>query len=248
MQFISTSAIAKGRTLGQVVRDAVQLPYDGVEIAIGPRPTHNPVNCVQFLKNHGKAIRAHHSVPLGTGRILRAQDFSSADYLAAYLNALGIKHYSMHPPLARDMITTEEVIKWYIKMHDIFDRYGVRFAVETMYPDHKGGTRTLTGSSRVLPFLEAVKKQRPDARPLVLDVAHVYIGFSSSRAWEKDTINELLDGAPWVVSEVHYSANNGMDDNHRAITDKDVVVNGWLKELRRKLPNDVAFVDEARQR
>jgi sugar phosphate isomerase/epimerase len=243
MEMVSMSAIAKGRTLDEVALEVCKSAYDGVEIAIGPRPVDDPWQVVRFLRGSGKYVTAHHSVPLGKGRILRPSSYANAGEIAKVCYVFGIMRYSCHPPLIEGIVDSNDLVEWYVKMENIFDKMGIVFSVETMYPERRG--RWLTGGGSTLEFVDRIKRRLPNAKPLIIDLGHIYIGYNQG-SWSDQQVDALLHMGGDIASEIHYSANDGVRDMHRKLYDQDLVVAGWLQNIR-STANHLLFVDESRR-
>lgn len=242
---ISMSAIAKGRDLHEVAQFLLRKGFSGTEIAIGPRPVDDPMAAVNVMKAYGIELRAHHSVPLGKNRILRPDSFETAKDLAVVLYYMGIKHYSMHPPMLTDLSSFKDLLSWFLKMHEIFARRGVSFAIETMYPAGTlAATRQLYNAAQTFNFLESIWNDLPDQRVLVVDLAHIFIGRSNGY-WNDDDVEMLFHKAD-QITEVHYSANDGVRDLHRQITGSDERIRDWLANVRFNHA-ELVFVSEARR-
>lgn len=204
MDFISTSSIAFGEHLGQVMDRA---DANGVQIALGPRPC--PGNALEMLAEHveaGVTLRAHANCPLGPRLMNQERDFGT---ILANCVTVGIGAYTLHAPRKRNLATLADFQDWAFGKWAAASASGVDFAVETMYP--ADAPYWLDSYREVMQFLDWARSQGWE-KPLATDVAHLQIGVVQG-TWTEDQVERVLRSG--AALEFHYSDNDGVHDNHK---------------------------------
>lgn len=251
MRGITTSSVGKGRTVVESVESIIASPHmvkldPIIELAIGPRPIDNfgawwSPNRARFARL-GIEFRGHDAMPIGDGAIMRPETRDGLERIADRLCAMGVRHYSMHPPDKKVLGDLDSLMYWYLDGRQIFGARNIKFALETMY-HNPNRPHNLVTLEEVTWF--ATQAARYAAiTPLVLDLAHVRINaFYAQWPNHLSKASILTAESPWM--EVHVSSNNGRLDQHRSYhPQRDPDITAWLTKISQHIPR----IDEGRRR
>ena len=237
--YVSTSAMAHGDTLGTVLARMQNEGIRKIEIGIGPRPEKGILDTISRYSEGTNSVTAHANCPLGADGELLNQERDFTKILLSCDRA-GIDRYTVHAPRKRDFPTFDEFLKWAALKWGAAGERVTTFGVETMYPARE--PFWLDSYDEVARFLEWTDiLEWP--HPLVADVAHLQIGVEQG-TWTEDQVELVLRSEQ--VLEFHYSDNDGINDKHqRYVEGSNPRIDRWLS-LCNKTSMD--FVDEGRRR
>lgn len=238
--YISTSAVAQGGKVTDVVEDLIRAGHTKIELGIGPRPEPNARELLGRW-TYEVGFSAHANCPLGVdGQLLNQErDF---DAILSACGDLHIVRYSVHAPRKREVPTWEEFLAWAsIKWGETMNSLVRIFSIETMYPARE--PYWLDSYEEVARFLDWADYMGWPL-PLVADVAHLQIGVNQG-TWTEQQVEYVIKSRQ--VAEFHYSDNDGVNDKHRPyVAGHNARIDKWL-EWARSTPHPT-FVDEGRRR
>lgn len=236
MQGATTSTNGKGATIVGSIRRLATAPTTPkvIELAIGPRPIDD---FMAWWRMEGSRymmqFRGHDAMPIGDGCTLRPEAPDGLERIAERLQAMGVRHYSMHPPDKKTLPTLDSLREWYLDKRQIFRAAGINFALETMY-FNPNRPHNLVAMEDVHDFARWSARFNV-VSPLVLDLAHVRINVAAGKWPNPLAVGMMTAESPWM--EIHVSSNNGRLDQHRPYDPKrDNDIGAWLQRLPKHIP------------
>jgi sugar phosphate isomerase/epimerase len=186
-----------------------------VELAIGVRPDPNIMATIHEFQQQGMVFRAHHAFVWESHHcpfnLAQLNDHSYFQRMIEWLANCGIKAYSVHPgsygvDRSAGWQQMLQNLEW---LQNLCKQQGIILGVETMYPGREGN---FLGN---LPEIMELRRLMPTLQ-WVLDLSHLNLWPSDQLLDRLLVIEEL---APHLL-EIHLSDNDGLLDQHRAITDR----------------------------
>lgn len=230
---MSTSAIAYNRTMAEVVSELIDLKTNGVELAIGPRPSPSAVTEIERAVDAGMNVSAHANFAMDK---FYHQDRDFIDIIN-FCVSMGIKTYSVHAPRKKDL-TLAQFDTWYKTRIGIALDAGINFAIETMYP-MDSNPYWLDSAWEVYDYIYQTQKIGT-FKPIIADVAHLQI-CKNLGYWPENLILDLLKSD--YVLEYHFSDNDGKRDVHKPYKPgTNNQIDSWMSAI----PPNSTLVDEGR--
>jgi sugar phosphate isomerase/epimerase len=233
--YLSLSAYG-GVTTKKALETIAAAGIQQVELAIGVRPTPDIIATIHEFQQQGMVFRAHHAFLWEAGHhpfnLAQVIDRGYFQRMIEWLASCGIQAYSVHPgsyDIDRSTAWQQMLqnLEW---LQHLCKQQGINLGVETMYP---GRERNFLGS---LPEIMELRQLMPTLQ-WVLDLSHLNL-------WPNDQLlNRLLvieELAPHLL-EIHLSDNDGLLDQHRAITDRT-----WWLPWQHLWPAHIPYVLETR--
>jgi sugar phosphate isomerase/epimerase len=233
--YLSLSAYG-GVTTRQALETIAAAGIHQVELAIGVRPDTDITAAINEFRQQGMSFRAHHAFlwesrhhPFNLAQSINLNYFQR---MMEWLANCGITAYSVHPgsygnDRSADWQQMLDNLEW---LQDLGQQQGITLGVETMYP---GRECNFLGN---LPEIVELRRLMPSLQ-WVLDLSHLNL-------WPRDKLVDRLfvieELAPHLL-EIHISDNDGLTDQHRAITDRT-----WWLPWQHLWPAHVPYVLETR--
>lgn len=236
MMGATTSTNGKGADIIESIRGLVGQGVDQIELAIGPRPVDDFMSWWSssgLIYTRVVQFRGHDAMPIGDGHTMRPEATDGLERIADRLHAMGVRHYSMHPPDKKVLPTLDSLFDWYLDKRQIFKDAGILFALETMY-FNPNRPHNLVGLEDVYEFAHQTARLNI-VSPLVLDLAHIRINVQWGKWPNPLNVEMMMAESPWM--EIHVSSNNGRLDQHRPYDpQRDEDIEAWLQRLSPHIP------------
>ncbi len=233
---ISTSAVAHGRDQATVINDLIDKEVDGIELAIGPRPSPLAVTAIERAADEGIAMSAHANFVADK---IYNQDRDFKEILKFCVDH-GIDTYSIHAPRRKQHPTWNDFLKYLLPKANAALEMGINFGIETMYytPDRRYWLDCFSHVHDLYSIAEAIGWKKF----LIVDVAHLQI-CENFGTWQHSRINDLMKCDN--VLELHFSDNNKIHDVHKVyVPGTNNQIDFWLSLV----PKSTTFVDEGRRK
>lgn len=238
-KYVSTSAVAFGRTIDKTIDWLIEQEVSGIEIAIGPRPSPLVATAIERAANEAIKLSAHANFPFENGYFHQDRDFTE---IIEFCKNHGIDTYSIHAPKIgqHGLNSFFQFVEWLKPKFELAQQNNIKLAIETMYFDAIRPYWFSTWQEHF--FLENHGKTNGWNKFIIADVAHLQI-CKNFNVHDEESIKHMLTSDSLL--EVHYSDNDKIHDVHLPyVKGTNDQIENWLSYI----PDSVVKIDEGRYR